>query len=357
MLTRLTPVIAMLAILGSLAGGSAVRAASATDFSDLASGKTIEQTLADINAKSDPCRYLDSAEVTALVGEALVTPPFRFGGGRPDPNGDTCRYMISGYRGIDTGISKTGGDKLFEILTGVNIRLDAEMKTPGNLNKTLSLEGEWDEVRVFKGAGLAAIRGDTLVTVELHGLTSTPEKIAGLVNAIYRRLDNPSSYDGVAAVRAGLALDEKRPKPRDPCSLVTREDMEQSLGPIATPPTSNASSCTWDAMIDGVRRPVGYTIVWHDGYAQFNAIRSVREGLATANKPGAPPTSEEAKTAFAMIQGFTRLSEMPSGAWDFAYKSFTGVAAVKYDVMIETFSPNIPDAKIGDLLGRIISHL
>lgn len=114
---------------------SPVWAQAADDFSNLAPTTAVDDP-------NDPCRYLDQKDAEAIVGELLLTLPFRAVGSGADENGGQCRYVFSGFRAVTIGVMKTGGDKLFQILTGVKYVLDQKMQTPGNLSKALALEGE-----------------------------------------------------------------------------------------------------------------------------------------------------------------------------------------------------------------------
>lgn len=315
-------------------------AQASNDFSNLAPATLGEDS-------NDPCRYLDPKDAEDIVGEPLLTAPFRAVGSNPDENGGQCRYVFSGFRAVTIDVMKTGGDKIFETLTGVKYVLDQKMETPGNLSKTLPLEGEWDEVREGPSGSLTSIQGDMLIAVGLEGVQLPQEKVAALVNATYRNLEHPFSDNQQDAIAAAQALEKTRLEPREACNLITVKEVESILGPLRGEPTSDHGACSIPYKGPTGHEYVDFKVTWRDSYPDYFSKRGAL--LSAATQRGLVPGDGNSKFGdFATVKGGS------TGPWEAAFVASIMFVAVRHDTLLELSAPGLPNADISKLATIII---
>jgi hypothetical protein len=333
---------AALATAALLAASCAFAADDPTDFSNLVPNNTVEQSLDSLNAQNDPCKYAARKDIEAIVGAPMAIPPFRSVADRPEPQGTECRYLFKDFHAFSIVVSRQAGDKLFEALTGVNTTLDRKLETPGNLNKILPLEGEWDEVRATSDGGLVAIRGDSLVSVTLAGLALPREKVADLVNAIYRNLDHPLAVDGAAGVAAARDFDKTRPSPRPPCSLITRAAAEAALGPLLGPPSETAKDCALSFHGPRSALMLGYVVKWRNVYSEYAMLR----GVLTAAPKAAANNGEK---PFDVL-------DAAAGPWEKGFQNGVLFVFIRHDVMLEISAPGVPVETVDKIAAAIVTQ-
>jgi hypothetical protein len=332
----------IIATVALFVAGGASAAEDPNDFSTLVPKRTVEESLDSLNAQNDPCKYALQKDVEAIVDAPMAIPPFRAVADRPEPQGTECRYLFQGFHAFSVVVSKQGGDKLFEAVTGVNTTLDRKLETPGNLNKILSLEGEWDEVRATSDGGLAAIRGDAFVSVTLAGLALKREKVADLVNAIYRNLDQPLAVDGAAGIAAARAFDKARPSPRPLCSLITQAAAEAALGPLLAPPSETAKACTFSFHGPRSALLLGYIVKWRNVYSEYAMLRSVLSAAPQA-------AARNGEKPFATV-------EAPAGPWEMGFQNGVLFVFVRHDVMLEISAPGAPVEAVDKIAAAIMTQ-
>ena len=305
------------------------------DFSNLVPAATAEDG-------NDPCRYLAPKDAEAIVGEPLLTAAFRAVGSRADENGGQCRYVFSGFRTVTVDVMKTGGDKVFQTLTGVKYLLDQKMETPGNLSKTLPLEGEWDEVREGPSGSLTSIQSDMLISVGLEGVQLPQEKVVALVNATYKNLDKPLPDNQRDAITAAQALEKTRPEPRDACSLITVQEAESVLGTLRGQPKSDHGACSIPYMGATGHESVDFKVTWRDSYRDYVSLRGSLLGALAQS--GLMPKDGSAKSGdFAAVKGGT------TGPWEAAFVGSILFYAVRHDTLLELSAPALPNESIAKL--------
>jgi hypothetical protein len=144
--------------------------------------------------------------------------------------------------------------------------------------KADTLDGDWDEVRWQYGA-LSALKGDVMVEVDVQASRAGPVGAAELANVALKRLPAPLHYDGSAAAqhKPGPLV-----PPRDPCSLVTKDEAAAILGKLSGDPTSDKDGCTYpipSPLGNGATMPVLLAVDWRGGFAKFGEAKEVN-GLA-----------------------------------------------------------------------------
>jgi len=309
--------------------------------------------------KQDPCALLDPKEVEAVLGAPLATPPYRSGGGAfaPTPTGESCVYETSKFRYISLNATYEGGQQVYSMTSGMlkNLLKSGPGSIGTNVKKNFKLDdgtemtGEWDEASLtpMNCCIFNALRGDQLITLDFTGSPATLRQAATLVDAAFKRIDQPLKISGGAGVKAAKALDKTRPKPVEACSLLTRAEVEAIVGPMAGDPQSHGESgCTFNLRSqNGLPKQVELEIRWRNGYYDWRSDHHVGAiGTAAVTQmatdvhagipvPGLPSGAQEAKVAAG--------GESTSGADPAEVVGESGVrgfTAVKRDVLIRVVS-------------------
>src|SRR5262249_38744503 len=146
------------------------------------------------------------------------------------------------------------------------------------------LAGEWDEARVVGCCRFVVLRADQMVTVDVGGSKAPIAAAAKLADGALKRLDHPLSIRGRPNVKPAIAFETaNRPKPRDPCALVSRAEAEALLGPLAGDPQSVDERCVYEHAIEGVFAPTYVMKVrWTGGFSDFRQHNDVAASFASA---------------------------------------------------------------------------
>lgn len=201
---------------------------------------------------NDPCRLLSSTEAEAVLGAPLATAPYRSYGGIGDRAGlplegsDVCWYEAGNRHNLSVTLTRSNGGAVMKGVAQVTDTV--EKKTKAKFQDGTELAGEWDEAKVMNGTSFMALRGDTLVEIDTGGSEATPTQIGSLADAAIKRLDAPLPYDSRAGFKAAEAFYAKRPASGDPCSLLSKADIETVLGgAVQGEPQANSSGdeCTY----------------------------------------------------------------------------------------------------------------
>jgi hypothetical protein len=192
------------------------------------------------------------------------------------------------------------------------------------------LTGEWDEAKVVNCCTFIAMRGDQLVTVDIAGSNATLEQAGGIADAALKRIDKPLKVNTTKGVAAAIARDATRPKERDPCSLVSRAEVEAAVeAPLAKDPVAEGSQCTY-VYTDKLPWTIVLDMHWRNRFAQYREraglTASVRNAIAS-DVATSPSTQDAAAPNPAL-----------SGPWEAANVSMMEFWAVKKDVLIKTDS-------------------
>lgn len=287
-----------------------------------------------IAATDDPCAYLEQKEVETVLGKPLAVPPFRVDSGvkMPTAEGNTCRYMTADYHHIDVEYTAEGGGAMLEKIGKYLGAFNVKAKGVLQLTEGSDQVGEWDEARIIGCCAFWALRGDSLAAIDLGGANLGIEQAGALANAVLKRSEHPLSISGAAAVNAAMALEQRRAKHGDACSVVSSADIDSIMGATTAPAQifNNGAVCNFHyKAAAGGEHVLAMQVDWRNGYAEFhqgNKMMGSLLGAAAAIDGGDHP-------GLAQTAGI-------AGPWDEAVASFTQFAAVKNDVQIKVMLPS-----------------
>lgn len=210
----------------------------------------------------DPCILVSRAEAEKYLGP-LRADPWR--------DGSTCRYDAATGRSITIDVSYTGGGMAMKMMKGVGGLTN--MAIVDESGKADTLDGDWDQVRWQYGT-LDALKGDVMVGVDVQASQAGPVGAADLANIALKRLPSPLKYDGEAAAahKPGPLV-----SPRDPCSLVTKDEAAAILGKLEGEPTSGSDGCTFPvpSPLGHGTMPVLLAVSWDHGFYKFGEQKIV----------------------------------------------------------------------------------
>jgi hypothetical protein len=240
--------------------------------------------------KQDPCNLLEPKEVKAVLGAPLAVAPYRSANATadPTPDADTCVYETADFRAITLQVTYEGGAQAYSMagmvknlmkMGGGKSDIQNNVKKNFKLDDGTELAGEWDEASLtpMNCCIFNALRGDQLISIDFTASSATLRQAATLVDAAYKRIDQPLKIDGGAGVAAARALDKTRPKPVDACSLLARSEVEAILGHLAKDPVSGHDTCTYERPVPPNTPPERYelSIRWRGGYEQWRTDQHV----------------------------------------------------------------------------------
>jgi hypothetical protein len=142
------------------------------------------------------------------------------------------------------------------------------------LDDGTELSGEWDEATLtpMNCCIFNALRADQMITVDFTATRATIPQAATLIDDGYKRIDKPLPIDGNAGVAAAKAFLAHRIKPVDPCTLLTRAEVEAIIGRLASNPTSSGTnSCAYQVPAPGIPQIYQLNFTWHNGYYQYRS--------------------------------------------------------------------------------------
>jgi hypothetical protein len=267
----------------------------------------------------DPCSLLAPREVEVALG-ALAGPPY-LAAGRNDPI-PRCVYEGRDLRSIElTLVSAGGGDALRRMHPQLTALRGGLVLPDGSL-----LRGSWDAAAIDGCCRVAALRADTLVSIDVLGSRATLEQAAELIGRALRRIDEPLPIAGSAGIAAAHQREAARPVPMPRCGVLTRREVEALLGPLAADPEAadrgTATACVY--RLSAAARPanpgvatIRYSVQWRGGYRAF------RHALAP---PAGGGLLQEAN-------GPDRL-QPEGGSWEQVAADAERVLAVKRDVLV-----------------------
>lgn len=222
----------------------------------------------------DPCVLVSREDAEKVMGP-LMADPYRVGGDKmPSPTGSACLYRASTGQSIKIEPTYSGGQMAMKMFRMTGSLTNQVMIDESGQADTL--EGGWDDVRVDFGM-LHALKGDVMIEVDANSSRAGAAAAAALADIAIKRLPHPLSYDGA---RAAEHAPGPLVAPRDPCTLVTKEEAAAILGPLVGEPTSSKNSCTYPIKsplgpLANGPMPVVLQVEWTGGYeALANAKRS-----------------------------------------------------------------------------------
>lgn len=319
------------------------------------------QTVAESSGpdEQDPCSLLDPKEVEAALGAPLATPPFRVTGGAPTRNGGSCAYEDAQFHRVLVDVDWEGATFAWKMMGNIQAMIN-QGPTKGMLHLAdgSDIAGTWDEARVQGCCTFATLMGDQGLTVDAGDSNVAIPGAAKLADAALKRLAKPiavNGNDGVAAAKTYEAA--HRPKRRDPCSLLTRAEVEAIIGPLSADPQSNGDRCEYQRTTEGpygkMRSVVDLSVDWFGGLGALHQNVGLRQGFAKGFTAGLPGAKE-------IESGLRGGALPPSPYWEVAYAGGTtagGVAAVKNDVMIGVDALGLPHAQAVTILEKAMAKL
>lgn len=320
----------------------------------------------------DPCILVSRAEAEKYLGP-LRADPWR--------DGTTCVYDAASGRSITIDVSYTGGGMAMKMMKAVGGLTN--MAIVDESGKADTLDGDWDQVRWQYGT-LDALKGDVMVGVDVQASQAGPVGAAALANIALKRLPSPLAYDGEAAAahKPGPLV-----APRDPCSLVTKDEAAAILGKLEGDPKSDAMGCTFlvPSPLGHGTMPVLLAVSWDHGFAKFGEQKIVN-GMAEKSfigpvmggagadqadqKMNSTQTGKEEMEKMrntiggmgpSLKEGSLQLktdTTVTGGPWDeAAVLSGLTFAAVKKDVYISMALQMLGEAKARALVAKAMSRI
>jgi hypothetical protein len=327
----------------------------------------------------DPCVLLSRAEAEKYLGP-LAADPYRASGPEPKERGSTCIYRgVNGQTVVIDPNNFNGGKMAMGMIKGAGGMVGQALVTESGSADTL--EGDWDDVRWTFGE-LNALKGDVLVNVDVSGSLLGPVGAAALADIAIHHLDHPLQYDGAEAAR-------KAPgplvPPRDPCTLVTREEAAAILGPLSGDPVSGRDGCTY-TVAGAPPRPVALQVTWTGGFKAMTQSKAssrmfqksftdpIEAGMDGNRKEAEMKKDTGAQKFIGQVQGVMRAMGGPAmedsslrlktdtfglkGPWDQAaiLNGFT-LEAVKKDVLVAVGLQYLDQKKAEALVAKAMSKI
>jgi hypothetical protein len=236
-----------------------------------------EAGAAPLPSGPDPCSLISQAEMEAVTGP-LAEPPYRVNSDRrPAPAGEGCFYRARDRRNVTVLVDWEDGELAFRMLAGTGAAI-TDILT-GYDATTDTLEGRWDKVGAAFGQFIV-LKGKTSIQIDPLGSRIGLEGAARLASIAIERLSAPLDYSGA---RATMARSEEPGSTRNPCELVTRQEVETLMGPLlANPaPAADGSGCEFRTDKTFLNEPVvrKLEVQWTDGFYTLGQERSAA-GLA-----------------------------------------------------------------------------
>lgn len=243
---------------------------------------------------NDPCSLLQSAQVAAALGVPLGTPPYRASNGNPVADGTDCIYQTATFQTVTLSVTYEGGQAEYHVgdfVSGIMKRAGAGVLSDKARQALVSedgsqISGEWDEAKLtpLNCCHFEALRADQLISIDFTGSTLALKAAAALVDAAFKRIDKPLSLDGAANVAAATTFLKGRPRPMEPCSVLSAAEIAVILGTLASAPQAQGDgSCSYELPRQPGYPPRIYELQfsWHDGNYAF------RQDLQAAKMGGA----------------------------------------------------------------------
>lgn len=271
---------------------------------------------------NDPCALVSQAEMERFIGP-LGEPPYRVRRRSPSPGGDGCMYRARDGRNVTLEADLEDGPLTYRIAGGGTA---VEDLLGGQDMAADTLEVPWDEA-VLSFGRLVALKGTAYLAIDPLGSRMDLGQMAEVMRIALGRVGSPLRYDGAEAARA-RGSDKLREG--DPCSLLTRAEVEAAMGPLRADPYQDdeAGGCVYPLDQEFFGEPVDrlLEVHWNDGFHELGMERNAlgMAGGAMATFVSGDDTPELGSTA------------SDEGPWDERVTLLGGVVTVvKADVLLK----------------------
>jgi|GEM_PF-766117 len=310
----------------------------------------------------DPCRLLQPSEVEAVLGKPLAGAPFRTGNplgdraGVADPTGGACWYEAADFTNIAVQATWT---RAGAVAAGVGAALDkAEGAARGQLRLQdgTELAGDWDEAKITGCCNFVALRGDSMVEVDIGGSTASFEQAAQLAEKALARLESPLPIDGAAGTAAAEQRRKTRPALDGFCGLWDAADIAAVAGPLQGEPEASDNTCTYRY---GDKRGGGplNDMLGLGGGKMFMSVVTLRNGARMYRNDNRTSASLAAGLRAEHGRDVLAADQALDGPWDEAVKTPLQFNTRKGDVQIAIRHSGLSDAQLRDLVTRAYVRL
>jgi hypothetical protein len=215
----------------------------------------------------DPCQLVTRAEVEAFIGP-LIHDPYRGGDDHitADSTGDVCLYRAVDGRSVEVSVVWLDGKtKIKEYTDGLLSKLNVNLADKG---KADTLSDVWDEAAVQESS-LYALKADTLIQIDYEAAMMPLGNAAKLAEDAIGRLGHPLAYSGG---RATIGAPGPLVAARDPCTVLTKSEVEAVLGPLKADPVSDGNSCQYQT----ATRNASLWVSWTGGFRSLAGGRGAQ---------------------------------------------------------------------------------
>ena len=275
-------------------------------------------------ADPDPCSFLSQADAEAILGP-LKRPPLRVKNDEsrePDPEGRVCAYFPldqGDRRDENVRVEVATHDGLgFQVATGAAVQATAGW-VPGHAMGDTAVAGPWDAAARVGNQLFTARQGDVAVQVTVRWLGVKD----GRVDSIGARV--LANIPDVPVAAPAAHGDDDGSSAFDPCSVLTRGEVEAVVGALSGPPyRSRASSSLAQAN--------GASCSYRTPHHRVLVVSPTREGGAVAFKLSGM-TGQIVGRAIAQGQEADTLDD---GPWDAAASGMDGtLLLLRGDALLE----------------------
>jgi hypothetical protein len=367
----------LLVLVSALAAGCSSKAPPAGTTAIVKnSAPPIAQTSTEESDQEDPCSLLEPREVEAVFGAPLAVPPYRASSGQgPAADGDACVYRTADFHSMELSVTFTGGTMAFsmvnmgkKLLGGApDPSMHNAIKESFKLDDGTELSGEWDEATLtpMNCCIFNALRSDQLIQIDFTGSDATLRQAATLVDSAFKRIDKPLKIDGGASVAAAAELEKRRVKPVDPCTLLTRAEVENLIGKLSADPVSEGTDgCSYQLpRMGNIGNEYEVRVTWRGGYYKWRSDSHVADiGTHTVAKMSEDVAErmgmEKGKAESGVNEMVGNKDEAASDAWDHAGVEGNHFVAVKKDVLVSVgLGPLTKRSAARDLVAAIMRKI
>lgn len=238
--------------------------------------------------KQDPCSWISAADVARALGDSsahAATRVLNAENAMPSEVGSACRYELGGKATVAIEVIPDETGTLQGAFAGMSNVEEIFGSTEAKGDSLI--EGRWDFVSVIPGGLIAAKKGR--IGIQLVATVGATDRAMKLASAI---------VDGIPDLPfTQAAADPNAPgNSPDPCALITRQEAEALIGPLATAPFRSRKStalvhgagpsCTY---FTGKHRALVITPTLRNAAMLFNMLSAVSGMVANQIGGAAAP--------------------------------------------------------------------